>query len=634
MKNKNITALYERLSRDDELQGESNSISNQKKMLTDYALSHNMPCPVHYTDDGISGTRFDRPGFVSMMEGVNNGEISAIVVKDLSRLGRDYLKVGQYMELLRQKGVRLVAINDNVDTMQGEDDFTPFRNIMNEWYARDTSKKIKSVFKAKGESGKHVASVCPYGYLKDEKDGNHWIIDEEAAEVVRRIYRMTIEGLGPNQIARVLESEKIEMPAVHMARFNQGNNRNKAFKSPYGWCNSTVKNILMKPEYLGHTVNFKTQKHFKDKKSHYVSQDNWVVFENTQEPIIDQETFDLVQKIRASARRYPDGWGEIHPLTGLMYCADCGSKMYVHRSRNGKRIPAYSCSGLGKRTENNERVCSSAHYAIEKDVLILIREMLKAIVEYADLDEEKFIRELTHLHNKRASLDSLKLKNSLEKKESRMAELETLLCRIYEDAVLGKLPEERYQSLSASYEKEKQKLAEDAEEIRKQLMKYSTEKASAEKFLKLVRKYESFEELTNSMLLELVDKILVHERSDRYCKYFTQEIDVYFSFVGNYIPPNFYKGPTPAEVAELERVKKERAKKHQAYLNRKESGWQAAYEAKVRARKKEKIDAMKEELRREDKEKGIFATVADLPEGTPTIVKKGETYRRNRSLPA
>ena len=232
MQKGNITALYERLSRDDELQGESNSISNQKKMLMDYAKAHDLPSPVHFADDGISGTRFDRPGFMAMMDEVNKGNVGTICIKDMSRMGRDYLKVGQVMEMLRQKGVRLIAINDGVDTFKGDDDFTPFRNIMNEWYARDTSKKIKSVFKAKGNSGKHVASTCPYGYLKDEHDGNHWIVDEEAAEVVRRIFRLTIEGYGPYQIAQVLEHDKVEIPGVHMARFGQGLHQTAKIKDP------------------------------------------------------------------------------------------------------------------------------------------------------------------------------------------------------------------------------------------------------------------------------------------------------------------------------------------------------------------------------------------------------------------
>lgn len=250
------------------------------------------------------------------------------------------------------------------------------KNVMNEMYAKDISKKIKSTFKSKGKSGKHVASVTPYGYLKDENDGNHWIVDEEAAEIVRLIFKWTIDGLGPYQIAKLLQEKKVEIPAVHMARFGQGNNRNKKVKDPYGWGSSTVVGILKKREYLGHTVNFKTQKHFKDKKSHYVSEDNWVIFENTQEPIIDQQTFDTVQKLRENVRRYPDGWGEHHVLTGLMYCADCGAKMYVHRTSNGKRIAQYTCSAYTKVPCGT--LCKTQHRINESVVLELIGDTLRA----------------------------------------------------------------------------------------------------------------------------------------------------------------------------------------------------------------------------------------------------------------
>lgn len=263
MRNEKITPLYERLSRDDELQGESNSISNQKQMLEDFARRNGLPNPTHFTDDGISGTRFDRPGFLAMMEEVEAGRVEAIVIKDMSRLGRDYLKVGQVMEVLRQRGVRLIAINDGVDSLKGDDDFTPFRNIMNEFYARDTSRKIRSVFKAKGMSGKHLTGTVIYGYLWDEKR-EHWLVDEEAAEVVRRIFSLTLEGYGPYQIACKLSADRIEIPVVHLARFNEGVNRSKPVKDPYGWGSSTIVNILKKREYLGHTINFKTRKHFKD----------------------------------------------------------------------------------------------------------------------------------------------------------------------------------------------------------------------------------------------------------------------------------------------------------------------------------------------------------------------------------
>ena len=307
-------------------------------MLEDFARRNGLPNPTHFTDDGISGTRFDRPGFLAMMEEVEAGRVEAIVIKDMSRLGRDYLKVGQVMEILRQRGVRLIAINDGVDSLKGDDDFTPFRNIMNEFYARDTSRKIRSVFKSKGMSGKHLTGTVIYGYLWDEKR-EHWLVDEEAAEVIRRIFSLTMEGYGPYQISKLLSEAKVEIPAVHLARFHEGVNRTKPVKDPYGWGSSTIVSILKKREYLGHTVNFKTRKHFKDKKSHYVDESEWTIFENTHEAIIDQETFDNVQRIRGNTRRYPDGFGEAYPLTGLMYCADCGGKMYVHRTYNGKRVP-------------------------------------------------------------------------------------------------------------------------------------------------------------------------------------------------------------------------------------------------------------------------------------------------------
>ena len=327
-KNEKITALYERLSRDDfgkddDQQRESNSISNQKAMLEEFAARQGFTNIVHFTDDGISGTCFDRPGFLAMMKEVEAGNVEYLCIKDMSRMGRDYLKVGQIMEILRQRGVRLIAINDGVDSARGDDDFTPFRNIMNEYYARDTSRKIRSTFQSKGKSGKHLTGTVIYGYLWNEAR-DQWLVDPEAADVVKRIFAMTIEGYGPYQIASKLKEEKILIPSAYLAQHGEGVNKNKTFKDVYGWGSSTICNILEKREYLGHTINFKTRKHFKDKKSHYVPEDEWTIFENTHEPIIDQQTFDLVQKIRGNVRRYPDGWGEAAPLTGLLYCADCG----------------------------------------------------------------------------------------------------------------------------------------------------------------------------------------------------------------------------------------------------------------------------------------------------------------------
>lgn len=467
-----MTALYERLSRDDELNGESNSISNQKKLLEQYAKEHGFTNLVHFTDDGISGTRFDRPGFLAMMKEVESGKVRTILIKDMSRMGRDYLKVGQYMELLRQKNVRLIAVNENVDSFREDDDFTPFRNIMNEWYARDTSKKIKSTFKAKGKSGKHVASTTPYGYLKDKDDPNVWIVDEEAAVVVRRIFHMTMDGYGPYQIARALKEDKVEIPAVHMAKKDAGlwKGRVEEIKDPYGWGSSTVAGILKKREYLGHTVNFKTRKHFKDKKSHYVSEDNWTVFENTQEAIIDQETFDNVQRIRSNVRRYPDGWGEAHPLTGLMYCADCGSKMYVHRVNNGKRVPQYTCSAYSKVPVGT--LCQTQHRINADVVMELIKELLKAVAEYSQLNREEFLETVKKAQTSQQSSEITRLKNRLAEAKKRVQELEKLICRIYEDNILGKLPDERYTILDGQYSKEQKDLSAEIADMEAELSGY------------------------------------------------------------------------------------------------------------------------------------------------------------------
>ena len=615
MRNEKITPLYERLSRDDELQGESNSISNQKQMLEDFARRNGLPNPTHFTDDGISGTRFDRPGFLAMMEEVEAGRVEAIVIKDMSRLGRDYLKVGQVMEVLRQRGVRLIAINDGVDSLKGDDDFTPFRNIMNEFYARDTSRKIRSVFKAKGMSGKHLTGTVIYGYLWDEKR-EHWLVDEEAAEVVRRIFSLTLEGYGPYQIACKLSADRIEIPVVHLARFNEGVNRSKPVKDPYGWGSSTIVNILKKREYLGHTINFKTRKHFKDKKSHYVSEDEWTIFENTHEAIIDQQTFDLAQKIRSNVRRYPNGWGEAAPLTGLLYCADCGGKMYVHRTNNGKRISQYTCSNYTKVPCGT--LCPTQHRINESAVLTLVSDTLRAIAEYSRNDRTEFIHTVQETQVAQQSADISKKRRHLATAQKRAGELEKLICKIYEDNALGKLPDTRYKALDAQYAKEQDALEIEIAELEKAVTGYEQSQKSAEKFIALIDKYENFDTLTNTMLNEFVEKILVHERSRKGSQDTTQEIEIYFNFLGRYIPPSLQPVPlTPEEQEELRKREERKDRLHQNYLKRKASGAQKRYEDKIKAKKKAEMDAKKALIRAEDMKKGVFSTVGQLPKEEP-----------------
>ena len=619
-KNEKITALYERLSRDDfgkddDQQRESNSISNQKAMLEEFAARQGFTNIVHFTDDGISGTCFDRPGFLAMMKEVEAGNVEYLCIKDMSRMGRDYLKVGQIMEILRQRGVRLIAINDGVDSARGDDDFTPFRNIMNEYYARDTSRKIRSTFQSKGKSGKHLTGTVIYGYLWNEAR-DQWLVDPEAADVVKRIFAMTIEGYGPYQIASKLKEEKVLIPSAYLARHGEGVNKNKTFKDVYGWGSSTICNILEKREYLGHTINFKTRKHFKDKKSHYVPEDEWTIFENTHEPIIDQQTFDLVQKIRGNVRRYPDGWGEAAPLTGLLYCADCGGKMYVHRTNNGKRISQYTCSQYSKVPVG--KLCTTQHRINEDVVLSLVSEMLKAIAEYAKHDRAEFVRVVQEAQSSQQTAEVRKQRTRLATAKQRVSELEVLLCKIYEDNILGKLSDSRYATLDAQYEKEQSELTAEISVLEKAVKSYEKHEKDADRFIALIDKYENFDKLTVAMLNEFVEKILVHERDRKGSIQTTQEVEIYFNFVGKFVPPAFGEVElTPEELEEIRKREERKDKLHQNYLKRKASGAQKRYEDKVKAKKKAEIDAKKAAIRAEDIARGVFVPVSSLPQREP-----------------
>ena len=619
-KNEKITALYERLSRDDfgkddDQQRESNSISNQKAMLEEFAARQGFTNIVHFTDDGISGTCFDRPGFLAMMKEVEAGNVEYLCIKDMSRMGRDYLKVGQIMEILRQRGVRLIAINDGVDSARGDDDFTPFRNIMNEYYARDTSRKIRSTFQSKGKSGKHLTGTVIYGYLWNEAR-DQWLVDPEAADVVKRIFAMTIDGYGPYQIASKLKEEKILIPSAYLAQHGEGVNKNKTFKDVYGWGSSTICNILEKREYLGHTINFKTRKHFKDKKSHYVPEDEWTIFENTHEPIIDQQTFDLVQKIRGNVRRYPDGWGEAAPLTGLLYCADCGGKMYVHRTNNGKRISQYTCSQYSKVPVG--KLCTTQHRINEDVVLSLVSEMLKAIAEYAKHDRAEFVRVVQEAQSSQQTAEVRKQRTRLATAKQRVSELEVLLCKIYEDNILGKLSDSRYATLDAQYEKEQTELTAEISVLEKAVKSYEKHEKDADRFIALIDKYENFDKLTIAMLNEFIEKILVHERDRKGSIQTTQEVEIYFNFVGRFVPPAFGEVElTPEELEEIRKREERKDRLHQNYLKRKANGKQKEYEERTKAKKKAEIEARKQAIRTEDIARGVFIPVSSLPQLGP-----------------
>ncbi|MCO7161010.1 recombinase family protein [Agathobaculum butyriciproducens] len=568
-KNEKITALYERLSRDDfgkddDQQRESNSISNQKAMLEEFAARQGFTNIVHFTDDGISGTCFDRPGFLAMMKEVEAGNVEYLCIKDMSRMGRDYLKVGQIMEILRQRGVRLIAINDGVDSARGDDDFTPFRNIMNEWFVRDTSKKIKAVLKSRGSSGNaHTSNIPPYGYLKDPENPDHWIIDEEAAEVVRRIYRMTIEGKGPYQIARELSEEKIERPSYYLGKKGLGNHASNYDKeNPYMWRGNQVTTLIARPEYIGKTVNFRTFKNsYKDKKTKRADKEDWVVFDDTQEPIVDEETWMLAQKLRQNVRK-ADPMGEPNVLTGKIYCADCGAPMYNHRQRKGreriyyttkgeKRIshsnPAdcYECSTYNLAYQKYDRHCT-CHHISTKALKSIILKTIQETCHYVSLNEQEFVYSLQEESAMKDIAVSETVKKRIERNQKRVHELDMLIRKIYEDNVIGRLPDRLFQSMLTDYENEQNELNKIIETDTADMQRIIGGQNNVERFLKLVKKYENITELTPAMINEFIDKILVHEPQGKGADR-TTEVEIYLNYVGQFQVPVEQHEPTEEE---------------------------------------------------------------------------------------
>ncbi|MCL1876410.1 MAG: recombinase family protein [Synergistaceae bacterium] len=432
MKESKITALYERLSREDGDNQESNSIATQKQILEKYAEQNGLTPFRHFSDDGFSGKDFQRPAFQEMLSEIEKGNISVVCVKNLDRFGRSYLESGLYREMFRKIGVRFVAVNDAIDTEQGEDDFTPFREVINEFYLREYSKKVKAAYQSRGMAGKPTASIPPYGYLKSPEDKHKWIKDPEAAEVVKRIFQLCMDGNGIYQICCTLEDEKVLCPGAYLKEKGVGLHKSYAFPNPYKWHSSTICAILKKREYLGHTVNFKSKKDsYKDKKNKYVPESEWVIFENTHEAIIDTVTFENVQRLRSNVKRRPDGWGFVHPLTGLVWCADCGAKLYVHRIYNGKDLPMYVC-GNSTKTAKEDWKCSGHRIAAEK-LMELVAEVLREVTKYAREDKAAFTKSVQERLSSKQTEEVQAQKKQLSKLTKRAAEIETLYKKIYED---------------------------------------------------------------------------------------------------------------------------------------------------------------------------------------------------------
>ena len=525
-----ITALYPRLSHEDELQGESNSISNQKRILETYAKQNGFTNLCWYTDDGYSGANFQRPGFQAMLADIEAGKVGTVIVKDMSRLGRNYLQVGMYTEMIfPQKGVRFIAINDGVDSAQGDNDFAPLRNIFNEWLVRDTSKKIKAVKRSKGMSGKPITSKPVYGYLMDEDE--NFIIDEEAAPVVRQIYSLCLAGNGPTKIARMLTEQQIPTPGTLEYR-RTGSTRRYHPGYECKWATNTVVHLLENREYTGCLVNFKTEKpSYKLKHSIENPPEKQAVFENHHEPIIDRETWERVQELRKQRKR-PNRYDEVGLFSGILFCADCGSVMYQQRYQTDKRKQdCYICGSYKKRTAD-----CTAHF-IRTDLLTAgVLSNLRKVTSYAAKHEARFMKLLIEQNEDGDRRRNAAKKKELEAAEKRIAELSAIFKRLYEDSVTGRISDERFTELSADYEAEQKELKERAARLREELSKAQEATANAEKFMNVVRRHTTIEELTPTLLREFVEKIVVHESvaldGKRRGKLRRQEIEIYYSFVG------------------------------------------------------------------------------------------------------
>jgi DNA invertase Pin-like site-specific DNA recombinase len=539
-----ITALYSRLSRDDELVGESNSITNQKSLLADYAEKNGFTNCVHFSDDGRSGVDFERPAWKEMIAEIEAGNVAVCIAKDLSRVGRNYLQVGFYTEVMfKERGVRFIAIANNIDSESGEgNEFAPFINIMSEWFARDTSRKLKTVFRAKGQSGKRTTNKLIYGYLKDPRDKTKWIVDTEAAPTIRRIFQMTTEGMGPGRIAAVFKSEKTETPGYHMTRIGVGDHQWLDEKHRYEWNSSTVAKIIGKPEYAGHMVNLRTMKEsYKDKKITWKPKEDWLIFENTHEAIVEQGIWDTAQKCRTVKRR-TDTMGEANPLTGLIHCADCGRRMYNHRcnpcvtkdKRHNDRPlkkpgrDAYCCS-----LYQIHRDDCAMHYINTASVSALILEPIRRATAFARNNETEFVEMIRDASAVRQGEALKSHKKQIAKNEKRIAELDALFRKTYEDFAAGRLTEKRFGQLSDGYETEQAELEKQTAEMKTELERFDADSLRADRFLELAKRYTDFPELTGPILHAFVEKVLVHE-ADKSSGKRTQEVEIFLNFIGKF----------------------------------------------------------------------------------------------------
>lgn len=574
-----MTALYERLSRDDELQGESNSISNQKKYLEDYALQQGFRNIQHFTDDGYSGTNFNRPGFKSMIQQIEAGQVDTVIVKDMSRFGRNYLQVGFYTEIMfPDKGVRFIAVNNNVDSASPTDnDFTPFLNIMNEFYSRDTSNKIKAVFRARMRDGKRCSGSIPYGYTRSPDDKQTLIVDEEAANVVRRIFQMTCEGIGATEIADTLYAEKVLIPSAYNQKHHPENCRKNNYHDPYRWSNTVVHYILNRQEYLGHTVLGKSIcENFKTKKRRAATPDELLIFPDTHEAIIDQQIWDTAQQMRKRSPKRLTNGKRTHRLSGLLFCADCGSRLSYScpdESWSKPTAPSFQCSHY----RNMYDGCTS-HYikasALEQVILTAIQSLSKYVLE----NEAEFLESLHQSWENQQSQTLTSEKKELTTAQRRVEELDLLIKGLYESNMTGKLPNRQFQRLMTQYDEEQLALEQRICELKANLEDVPEKKHNTDRFLALVRKYKDCTEITDNMLYAFIEKIVVHAPTGGRTAYRQQKLGIFFNFIGQYMMPG-------QEISEEER---------RAMIDAQQQAKKQQQTQRSAQRQKEKLAALKE----------------------------------------
>ncbi len=522
-----VTALYCRLSKDDEQIGDSNSIVHQKEILAKHAKEHGFSNCEFYVDDGFSGTNFNRPDFQRLMADAEEGRISTIIVKDMSRFGRDYIMVGYYTEIyFSNLNIRFIAINDNVDSsIQTENDLTPFKNVFNEWYAKDTSKKIRAVFKAKGNSGKHLTTNPPFGYIKDPNDKDKWIIDEEAAGTVRRIFQMFVDGVRMPEIARKLTEEKVETPQLY--NIHRDRSIHKLSEYPEIWSVGTIKNMLDQVAYVGHTVNFQTaKKSYKNKKQVRLPKEGWVIYRNTQEAIIDEKTFETVQQMRNVKRAYTK-FNEPNMFSGLLFCADCGNRLTIQRIAKHREADNFSCATYRKKKKG---LCSS-HRILVSELTEVVKSDLQKVCEYVFLHEKEFTDEYLSGSKKETEKFQSKTKSEIKRLSDRQEEIGKIIRKLYEDNVSGRITDERFDFLAKSYEEEGNDLKQKTIELQNALSASVQDEEKLSKFLKVVKTYTEIQELTPEILNSFIEKIYIGE-TERYDGRKMQDVEIIYKFVG------------------------------------------------------------------------------------------------------